>query len=78
MRAESFVVRGNDTAEASSAETVRVGAIPQIVTGYIAVYTIDKAHGGIIHPRVDVVVIPRTRHPVYISLSGEAQSFVHG
>ena len=78
MRAESAVVRGDNTAEALSAETVRVGTIPQVVAGYVTVDTIDEAHGGIVRPRVDVVVIPGARHPVYVSLSGEAQSFIHG
>ena len=78
MRAESTVVRGDDTAETLSTETVRVGTIPQVVAGYVAVDTIDETYGGIVRPRVDVVVIPGARHPVYVSLSGESQSFVHG
>ena len=78
MRAESTVVRGDNAAEALSTETVRVGTIPQVVAGYVAVDTIDEAYGGIVRPRVDVVVIPGARHPVYVSLSGESQSFIHG
>ena len=78
MGAESTVIRRNDTAETLSTEAVRVRAIPQVVTGYVAVDAIDEAHRGIVRPRVDVVVIPRARHPVYVSLSGESQSFVHG
>ena len=78
MRTESTVVRGDDTAEALSTETMRVGTIPQVVAGDVTIDTIDKAHRRIVHPRVDVVVIPGARHPVYVSLSGESQSFVHG
>ena len=78
MRAESTVVRGDDTAEALSTEAVRVRTIPQIVAGYVAVDTIDETHGGIVRPRVDIVVIPGARHPVHVSLSGESQSFIHG
>ena len=78
MRAESTVVRGDDTTETLSTETVRVGAIPQVVARYVTIDAIDKAHRGIVRPRVDVVVVPGARHPVYISLSGKAQSFIHG
>ena len=78
MGAESTVIRRNDTAETLSTETVRFGAIPQVVSGYVAIDTVDEAHRGIVCPRVDVVVIPRAGHPVYVSLSGESQSFVHG
>ena len=78
MGAEPTVVRGDDTAEALSTEAVRVGTIPQVVAGYIAIDTIDEAYRGVVRPRVDVVVIPGARHPVYVSLSGEAQSFIHG
>ena len=72
------MIRRNDTAETLSTETVRVGAIPQVVTGYVTIDAVNEAHRGIVCSRVDVVVIPRARHPVYVSLSGESQSFVHG
>ena len=78
MRTKSMMIGGNDTAEALSTETMGVGAIPQVVVGYIAVDAINKAYRGIVRPRMDVVVIPGTGHPVYVSLSGKTQSFIHG
>ena len=78
MGTESAVVRGNDTTEALSTETMRVGTIPQVVAGDVTIDTIDKAQRGVVRSRMDVVVIPGARHPVYVSLSGESQSFIHG
>ena len=55
-----------------------VGAVAEVMARYVTIDTVDKVYWGIIHSWVNFIMVPGAWHPVYVSLPGQSQSFVHG